>query len=204
MMHPVKNIIFDLGGVLLNLDLAGSRQAFHNLGVSEIEELFRAGHSDSFFRRYETGHLNDEEFITMARTRAMAGTGDHDILNAWNSMLRDFPSQNVAFLDQLKNRYRLFLFSNTNSLHLQSFQKSFREVYGRELDSLFEKAWYSHVINLRKPDVEAFRFVVEDARLEAAETLFIDDTLPNVEGARAAGLQARHLEPGKTIMDLGL
>jgi glucose-1-phosphatase len=203
-MYPVKNIIFDLGGVLMNLDLPGSRQAFHKLGISQIEELFRSGHSDSFFRKYETGHVNDEEFITTALKHALTGTADHDILHAWNSMLLDFPSQNVEFLDQLKNRYRIFLFSNTNSLHLQSFQKSFREVYGRELDSLFEKAWYSHVINRRKPDVEAFRFVLEDAKLDAAETLFIDDTLPNVEGARAAGLQSRHLEPGMTIRDLGL
>lgn len=203
-MQPVKNIIFDLGGVLLNLDLPGSRQAFHKLGISEIEELFRTGHSDSFFRRYETGHLDDAAFIAAARAVAANAIGDNDILDAWNSMLRDFPAQNVAFLEQLKDRYRLFLFSNTNSLHLQSFQKSFREAYGRELDSLFEKAWYSHIINRRKPDVEAFRFVVEDAKLDAAVTLFIDDTLSNVEGARMAGLQARHLEPGKTILDLGL
>lgn len=203
-MVPVKNIIFDLGGVLMNLDLPGSRKAFHDLGISEIEVLFRPGASDSFFRRYETGHLNDEEFLAAAIAQAPAGTTSDHILTAWNSMLLDFPPAHVTFLEALKSRYRLFLFSNTNSLHLQSFQKSFREVYDRELDGLFEKAWYSHVINRRKPDVEAFRFVVNDAGLKAAETLFIDDTLPNVEGARTAGLQGLHLEPGMSILNLGL
>jgi putative hydrolase of the HAD superfamily len=203
-MTPVKNIIFDLGGVLLNLDLPGSRQQFHKLGIPDIEELFSSKENQSFFRKYETGHLNDEEFLAAAVAQAPVNITEKDILTAWNMMLLDFPLAHVEFLDQLKDRYRIFLFSNTNSLHLQSFQQSFRDVYARELDSLFEKAWYSHVINMRKPNVEAYQFVVGDAGLDAAETLFIDDSLPNVEGARKAGLQGRHLEPGMSILNLGL
>lgn len=200
----IKNIIFDLGGVLMNLDAPRLRASFVQLGIAQIDDLFRIGHADTFFRQYETGHLSDAEFVAAARQLAIANITDDDIILAWNSMLLDFPSANVEFLDRLKNKYRLFLFSNTNSLHLISFQQSFRNVYGRELDSFFEKAWYSHVINYRKPDLAAFNFVIEDAGLQAAETLFIDDTLVNVEGALAAGLQGRHLEPGKTILDLGL
>jgi glucose-1-phosphatase len=200
----IKNIIFDLGGVLLNLDFKGSRNAFIKLGVPQIDDLFRITHEDTFWKQYETGRLTDMEFVAAARQLAIEGTSDEDIILAWNSMLLDFPQERVELLDRLKNKYRLFLFSNTNSIHLQSFHKSFRDVYAREMDSLFEKAWYSHVINRRKPDLEAFRFVVEDCGLEAAETLFIDDSLPNVEGARAAGLQAKHLEPGMTILELGL
>jgi glucose-1-phosphatase len=203
-MHPVKNIIFDLGGVLLNLDFVGSRNAFIQLGVPQIDDLFRVTHEDTFWKQYETGRLNDQQFVEAARKLAIAGTTDDAIIVAWNSMLLDFPKERVDFLDKLKEKYRLFLFSNTNAIHLQSFQKSFREVYGREMDSLFEKAWYSHVINRRKPDVEAFRFIVDEAGLEASATLFIDDSLPNVEGARKAGLQAKHLAEGMSILDLGL
>ena len=203
-MLPVKNIIFDLGGVLLNLDFVGSRNAFIKLGVPQIDDLFRTTDEDTFWKQYETGRLNDQQFVAAARQLALTGTSDDDIILAWNSMLLDFPKERVDFLDGLKSKYRLFLFSNTNSIHLQSFHKSFREVYGREMESLFEKAWYSHVINRRKPDVEAFRFVVDDHGLDAGETLFIDDSLPNVEGARKAGLQAKHLESGMSILELGL
>ena len=203
-MIPVKNIIFDLGGVRLNLDQDRSREAFIQLGIAQIDELFKAGPTDSFFRKYETGHLTDEEFIAAARAHAHAGTARDQLQVAWNSMLLDFPEEWVRFLDSLKHKYRIFLFSNTNSLHVQSFRKSFRDVHGRELDSLFEKVWYSHIIKRRKPDLEAYRFVLEDGQLTAAETLFVDDTLVNVEGALAAGLQARHLQKGMSILDLGL
>jgi putative hydrolase of the HAD superfamily len=119
-------------------------------------------------------------------------------------MLLDFPAERVELLNRLKNKYRLFLFSNTNAIHLQAFHRSYQDVYGTTMDELFEKAYYSHRINLRKPDVEAYRYVVKDGRMDAAETLFIDDALVNVEGARLAGLQAVHLTGGKTILDLGL
>lgn len=199
-----NSIIFDLGGVLLNLDTAKTRDSFISLGITNIDDLFRIGHADSFFKDYEVGHLSDDQFVEEALKRTRPGTTHQSIIDAWNSMLLDFPAERVEFLHQLRKRYRVFLFSNTNSLHLQSFQKTFREVHGIPMDSLFEKAWYSHVINQRKPDVAAFDFVVRESGLDAASTLFIDDALVNVEGARAAGLQAVHLEPGKSIMDLNI
>jgi glucose-1-phosphatase len=200
----IKNVIFDLGGVLLNLDFKSSIDAFYKVGVPQIDDLFKNTHEDSFWKQYETGRLNDQQFVDAAQQLAIAGTSIETIIHAWNSMLLDFPQERVDLLDRLKMKYRIFLFSNTNSLHLQSFHKSFREVYGREMDSLFEKTWYSHVINRRKPDVEAFRFVVEAGGLTAGETLFIDDSLTNVEGARKAGLQGKHLEPGMSVLELGL
>jgi haloacid dehalogenase superfamily, subfamily IA, variant 3 with third motif having DD or ED len=199
-----QNIIFDLGGVLLNLDTAKTRNSFISLGITHIDELFRIGHAGSFFKDYEVGAISDEQFVDEALKLARPGTTRQAIIDAWNAMLLDFPAERVALLQQLKTRYRVFLFSNTNSLHLHCFQNSFREVHGIPMDSLFEKAWYSHVINLRKPDVAAFEFVVKESGLHAADTLFIDDALVNVEGARAAGLQAVHLEPGKSIMDLNI
>jgi putative hydrolase of the HAD superfamily len=203
-MAPVKNIIFDLGGVLLNLDVAQTRDAFIKLGLTQIDELFRIGHADAFFKDYEVGTISDEEFIEKARQLSLPGTNSDQVIDAWNVMLLDFPAERVQFLDQLKSKYRLFLFSNTNAIHLKAFHKSYQEVYGREMDELFEKAYYSHVISQRKPDVAAFEYVINDSKLHAAETLFIDDALVNVEGAREAGLQAIHLTGGKTILDLGL
>ena len=203
-MAPVKNILFDLGGVLLNLDVAQTREAFIKLGVTQIDDLFQVGHAASFFREYEIGAISDEEFVEKTRQLAVPGTTSDQVIDAWNVMLLDFPAERVHFLNTLKNKYRLFLFSNTNAIHLQAFHKSYQQVYGAAMDDLFEKAWYSHVINKRKPDVAAFQYVIKESNIDAGETLFIDDALINIEGARLAGLQAIHLTGGKTILDLGL
>lgn len=203
-MASVKNILFDLGGVLLNLDVAQTREAFIKLGVTQIDDLFRIGHADSFFKEYEMGTISDEVFIEKARQLAFPGTTGDQIIAAWNVMLLDFPAERVLFLYELKSKYRLFLFSNTNAIHLQAFHKSYQQVYGTAMDDLFEKAYYSHVINQRKPDVAAFQYVIKDSGIEAGETLFIDDALVNIEGAWQAGLQAVHLTGGKTILNLGL
>lgn len=203
-MAPVKNILFDLGGVLLNLDVAQTRDAFIKLGVTQIDDLFRIGHAASFFKEYEIGTISDDDFVEKARQLAFPGTTSDHIIAAWNVMLLDFPEERVQFLNKLKSKYRLFLFSNTNAIHLQAFHKSYQQVYGAAMDDLFEKAYYSHMINQRKPDVAAFQYVIKDSGIEAGETLFIDDALVNIEGARLAGLQAVHLTGGKTILDLGL
>jgi HAD superfamily hydrolase (TIGR01509 family) len=204
LMAAVKNIIFDLGGVLLNLDVAQTRDAFIKLGLTQIDDLFRIGHAASFFREYEMGIISDEQFVEKARQLSLPNTTSDQVIEAWNVMLLDFPAERVELLNRLKNKYRLFLFSNTNAIHLQAFHKSYQAVYGTTMDELFEKAYYSHLIKLRKPDVEAYQYVVKDGNMNAAETLFIDDALVNVEGARLAGLQAIHLTDGKTILDLGL
>ena len=203
-MAPVKNIIFDLGGVLLNLDVAQTRDAFIKLGLTQIDDLFRIGHAESFFKQYEMGTISDEEFVEKARQLSLPDTTGSQIIAAWNVMLLDFPAERVEFLHTLKSKYRLFLFSNTNAIHLQYFHKSYQDVYGMAMDDLFEKAYYSHLIKQRKPDVAAFQHVIKDSNVNAAETLFIDDALVNVEGARLAGLQAVHLTGGKSILDLGL
>ena len=203
-MAPVKNIIFDLGGVLLNLDVPKTSEAFKVLGLTHIDELFRIGFATSYFRDYEMGTISDEVFIQKAQQDSAPGTTAAQIITAWNDMLLDFPAERVEFLKQLQSKYKLYLFSNTNQIHLLHFHKAYHEVYGNNMDDLFIKAYYSHLIKLRKPDVAAFEYVIKDSGVHAAETLFIDDALINVEGALKAGLQAIHLTGGKTILDLGL
>ncbi|WP_165761288.1 HAD family hydrolase [Niastella koreensis] len=200
----MKNIIFDLGGVLLNLDVPKTSAAFKALGLTHIDELFRIGFATSFFRDYEMGTISDEEFVEKALQLTAPGTTPAQVIAAWNDMLLDFPAERVEFLKQLQSKYHIYLFSNTNQIHLLHFHKAYREVYGGEMDDLFIKAYYSHLIRMRKPDVAAFEYVIKASGVNAAETLFIDDALINVEGAHKAGLQALHLSDGKTILDLGL
>ncbi|MBL0134962.1 MAG: HAD family phosphatase [Chitinophagaceae bacterium] len=198
-MSQIKNIIFDLGGVLLNLDLAKTRQEFFDLGLTQIDELFRIGHAASFFKQYEIGAISDQEFVDEIKKELKVSVPDQQIVHAWNAMLLDFPSKRVEWLKKQRQQFRIFLFSNTNALHLIEFRKSFREAHGFEIDELFEKAYYSHEAQIRKPDAGAYQLVIDENGLEAAHTLFIDDALINVEAALSVGLQAFHLKPGEEL-----
>ena len=201
----IKNIIFDLGGVLLNLDLKRALDQFRNLGVHNIEELFKPAHPANAFRDYEVGLINDQQFIESLKGLCGVSVSDQQIIDSWNAMLLDFPKERIDFLKELKKKYRLFLFSNTNAIHLDFFRQIYRKTFGdTSLDELFEKAYYSHLIKMRKPDMAAFGLILKDNNLKAGETAFVDDTLVNVEAARKAGMIGIHLEQGMTVLDLDL
>lgn len=198
----IRNIIFDLGGVLLNLDFDKTRQAYIDLGLKEFDQHFGLGHAASYFKDYEKGLLTDDEFIQAIQQTIGGSVDASSIVAAWNALLLDFPSARVSFLQGLSKRYRIFLFSNTNNIHMQYFKKDFQEVYGFNMDDLFERAYYSHVAGVRKPDAAAYHLVLQENDLIPAQTVFIDDALNNVEAAIAVGMHGIHLVPGKTILDL--
>lgn len=201
-MQQIKNIIFDLGGVLLNLDIPKTTAAFEALGAPEFKNLFGLGRAESFLKAYEVGYIDDDQFVTDLQ-QLTGGRSRNEVVHAWNAMLLDFPKERFELLASLRKKYNLFLFSNTNAIHLSAFHKTFSDNFnGASLDAEFSKAWYSHLIKLRKPDVEAFEFVISDGQLNPAETAFVDDALVNVEGARKAGLHGIHLEPGKNILEI--
>ncbi|MGZ8510652.1 MAG: HAD family hydrolase [Chitinophagaceae bacterium] len=201
---PVKNIIFDLGGVILNIDLRKTQDAFTALGVKNIDEVFRMGHIDSFFKSYETGAIDDAAFIASVQNLAGIKLAPEIVIEAWNALLIDFPPERINFLKKIRSKYRLFLLSNTSALHHTRFQDLFKQEFGGSLDDLFDKAYYSHIIKLHKPDTASYNLIIDENRLDAGETLFIDDSAANVEGAERAGLKGIHLAPGKTILELGL
>lgn len=203
-MVKAKNIIFDLGGVLLNLDFQRTTKAFSEIGLSAIEDLFRLGHADSFFKHHERGAISDEEFITAIKNLPGNKGTIAQIKAAWNALLLDFPKERVLWLGQLKHKYRLFLFSNTNAIHLASFQQSFKNVHGFQMDELFERTYYSHLAKIRKPEPAAYELVLKENLLKAEETLFIDDALINVEAAHSIKIQGIHLQPGVEVTSLVL
>ncbi len=202
-MQNIKNIIFDLGGVILNLDMKRSEEAFVSMGLAHFRDLFGQGHADSFFKEYETGKIDDRQFLQAVKDAIGLPVTDQAVTDAWNAMLLDFPSERIVLLEKLSRQYRLFLFSNTNALHLAAFRQKFRDAFGnRELDDHFERTYYSHLLKMRKPSVESYRYILEGNSLKGSETLFVDDALINVEGANAAGLKGFHLRPGMTILDM--
>jgi putative hydrolase of the HAD superfamily len=204
-MQTVKHIIFDLGGVLLNLNYQATEDAFTQLGITRFSELFNQFHSNDLFSKLETGTTGIQPFLDALQQELPTRVTHEQIIHAWNAMLLDFRTDSIAFLKEIRNRYRIFLLSNTNEIHLQFFQESFQNSYPNEpFDDLFEVAYYSHRIGLRKPNAEAYLYVLEQNNLAAADTLFIDDSLPNIEAAEKLGLQTVHLLPHMRIEKLKL
>lgn len=198
----MKAIIFDLGGVILDIDIKRTNNAFRELGFEKIDDYFGLGHAAGFFRDYEDGSVSDEEFVEGVRKMLDYKVSEQDVIQAWNSLLIEFPEERINFLKELKNDYRLFLFSNTNGIHQQAFAKMYEEGFGGVLDELFEKAYYSHTEGFRKPDATGFLHILKENNLSPEETYFVDDAYVNVEAANKVGIKGVHLEPGKSIMDL--
>lgn len=201
-MQGVKNIIFDLGGVIINLDNQRTEDAFVALGAKNFREYFGHGFAASFFKEYEIGRISDSQFIDSVRQLIGLSTSDQAIIDSWNALLLDFPAERIQLLKELRKTYRLFLFSNTNALHLAALQQIWIASFGEgSLDQYFEKTYYSHLMGMRKPDQESFEFILRENGLNGQETLFVDDAIVNVEGAEKAGLKGLFLRPGISLLD---
>lgn len=202
-MKGIKNIIFDLGGVIINLDNRRTEDAFTALGVKNFREYFGHGHAASFFKDYEVGKISDEEFIRAVRQLAgLSHVSDQAIVDSWNALLLDFPAERIRLLKDLRRSYRLFLFSNTNALHLAALRQIWAGTFGGgSLEDYFEKTYYSHLMGMRKPDPASFGYIMKENDLIGTETLFVDDAIVNVEGAEQAGLKGLFLRPGISLLD---
>lgn len=201
----VKNIIFDLGGVFLNIDFAITESAFKELGVNGFQNMFTQHHANDLFIQLETGAITELEFYDAFRASSGVPLSNEQIKTAWNALLLDFRLPTLAWLETIEGKYRIFLFSNTNQIHHNAFHASYKEQTGRDnFDGFFIKAYYSQHMGMRKPDIAPFQHILLEQGLEASETLFIDDTIKNVLAAREAGMLSHHLVWPQTLPELGL
>jgi glucose-1-phosphatase len=204
-MSAIKNIIFDLGGVLLDIDFNKTAEAFKKLGTEKFEELYSQNAAHHIFEDLETGKIQPETFYAQMQQYCRPGTTPLQIQAAWNEILLGFRTSSLAFLESLKTKYNIFLLSNTNAIHKTEFDQMLKKITGHSsLDYYFIKAYYSHLMHLRKPYVEAYNFVLTGANISATETLFIDDSVTNIAGANEIGLQTHLLLPSERIEKLGL
>ena len=201
-LNGIKNIIFDFGNVLLNIDPALSAKAFEELGIKEGVNFWGSRSSSDLLNGLEKGTITPDEFREGALEMLVPGLTSQQVDEAWNALLLDLPIQRVEMLKRLKSDYRLFLLSNSNQIHYEYYMPGFEEKFDFPMGSLFEKLWFSHQLGMIKPGLEIYRHVLKDGGLNPAETLFIDDTLVNVEAARSLGMKAWHLEPGMEISEL--
>ena len=204
-MQNIKAIIFDLGGVILNIDYNKTSKAFTNLGVKNFDEMYSQKNANPLFHDLEEGKINEEEFYNAFKRSTQLKLSDQQIKTAWNAILLRYREEALQTLATIKNKYRLYLLSNTNSIHHKEFNKIFEDQIGSgSLNDYFDKAYYSHEIKLRKPGKDAYQYVLKENNLFPSETLFIDDSIQNIEAAKSLGLQTIFLKEGMKIEDLGL
>lgn len=201
-----KNIIFDLGGVLININYSLTSRAFEKLGVSNFDALFSQASQTHLFDLYEKGLITSAEFRKRIKAFLPGGIDDNTIDNAWNAMLLDFPKERLDLLQKVKLTHRTFLLSNTNEIHIQKINQDLNQQYGiPNLNGFFEKVYLSYGVNKRKPDAEIFEQVLSENNLKPSETLFIDDSPQHIEGAKKLGIQTYWLDVKKeTILNSGL
>ena len=196
----IKNIIFDLGGVIYDIRYENIPEAFARMGAGNLTTLYSKAQQTDFIDKFEEGLISTNEFCKEIRRLSEVPLTDAQIEEAWNAILIDVPTPRVDFLLKLKEKYNLYLFSNTNQFNYDCFTAYLNKKYGFDFfGTIFKAAYFSHTLHLRKPKEEGFRRILQEQGLRADETLFIDDSPQHIEGARRCGLNAYHLQDDENI-----
>ena len=201
-IHDFKNIIFDLGGVLLGLD--------YNRTVDEFKKHIKDFDADvflgkeaqlSFFSDYEVGRVTTPDFRKKFCEHYRLDLSEAEFNRCWNAMIIDFPIERVLLLNRLRRSgKKIFLLSNINELHEFAVDTCFTNLrISKNIFDLFDKVYYSHRVGLRKPNIDIFEHVVQDSEIEKGDTVFIDDSLHHILSARKFGLEAIHLANGTAL-----
>jgi epoxide hydrolase-like predicted phosphatase len=201
--EKIKNIIFDLGDVIINIDVPLAARSFADLTGKDQREVMEIFKQNDLFRKFETGHLDEGGFRNLVRELLSSPDWTDDVIDtAWNSLLLDLPPARVELLQQLAKKYRLFLLSNTSSIHITKVNKILEAATGvSKLDHLFEKVFVSYEMGLMKPDQQIYLDLMSQAGIVADETLFLDDNLDNIKGAESVGIQTIHVQKPITILE---
>lgn len=187
----IKNLIFDLGAVLLSISELKAKKAFSKLGAKEsmMED-------QKVFQQYEKGEISTKKFEKALQSHLFRKVFLDDIGAAWNALIdSEISPETISFLKGIKGKYRIFLLSNTNELHINAIKEiSGIFTYSNFLRQ-FEKTYYSYEIGMRKPDAEIFEKVLKDNDLNADETFYIDDGKQHIESAEKLGIHTWHFDP---------
>jgi putative hydrolase of the HAD superfamily len=199
----IKNIIFDFGGVILDIDPQLTVDEFVRLGFSDLEKLNSTEFTEEILGKFERGILTPEVFRDKLRSFLSINITDQQIDDAWNALLYDIPGIRIDIIEQVKSNYQIFLLSNSNEIHYDLFVRDLQLRFGYdEFDQLFNKAYFSFDLHLLKPNPEIFEFVINQHDLDFKTTLFIDDNIRNIEAAQKVGLSTYHLTKPERIRDI--
>lgn len=193
----INAIIFDFGDVFINLDKQATLDGLKNLGISHWNEDL-----NQLNLQYEVGAISGDDFLAGIQKHTNNASIE-DIRAAWNSILADFPLYRLEFLQMLSQKYRLFLLSNTDAIHIETFERENGVSFYSDFYQCFEKVYFSFEMGMRKPDAEIFNYVLKKHDLNPACTLFIDDKKENTDAAQALGIKVWNLQVGKEdVIDL--
>lgn len=185
----IKNIVFDLGGIIVGLNDKLCIAALKDIGAINTASYVETHRTEDLFLDIELGRITTEEFCHRVRMMDHIQADDSTIVNCWNQLLAQFPLWTIDTIDRLRHQYRLFLLSNTNDMHWQYFLQQTKEIHSIDATSLFLHCFLSYEMGMKKPSREIFETVVTQAGINAAETLYIDDNADNCSSAQQVGMQ---------------
>ena len=208
-MQHIKNIIFDLGGVIINLDINKTILEFNRLSYMPFEAIYTQAEQSDIFNKFDKGIISPEEFFYEIRKYLRYEGNEIELHKAWNAMLLDVPEKRLNALVKTKQNYNTFLLSNTCEPHINAFEHDLYLKHGvKNFNDYFDEVYYSCRIGMRKPDAEIFEFVLEKNNLNPKETVFIDDSVQHVKGAGTCGINAfllpKNAEIGEFLKELNL
>jgi len=200
-MKKYNAIIFDLGGVILNLNYSLTINEFKRLGIENSNVFYSKSQQSNIFNQLEIGAISSKIFIKNIK-KLLPKSTEKEIIYAWNIMLLDLPKVRLDYIKALKKKYKLFLLSNTNEIHINALKNKIGELEWMSFVNLFDKIYLSHIIGTRKPDEEAFKIILKENNLTPIEVLFIDDSLQHIKAAKKLGLNYRHLKDGEELTSI--
>ena len=199
MDKKIKNIVFDLGGVLVDLDFKAAINGLQQAGFVNVKEQLQSFDREGIFQKFELGEMTAEEFRTAIRENSTVTLTDEEIDALWNAMLLEIPREKLELILDLRGKYMVYLLSNTNSIHWDYVCKNAFNYRGFRVKDYFEETFLSYEMHLAKPDKAIFEKVLQDANLLAEETLFIDDSEANCKAAEEVGIHAHHYHIGDDL-----
>ena len=202
-MKGIKNIIFDLGGVIIDLDFNLTFNEFNKISEIPFETIYAKTKRSELFNLFDTGKISESDFFKELRKELRYKGPEENLYDAWNIMLLGVPERRLDTLIELKQRYSTFLLSNTNETHIKAFERDLYLRNGvRNFNDYFDEVYYSCRIGMRKPDKEIFEYVSKENKLKPEQTIFIDDSDQHVKAAGNCGINAYLLQPNMEVKDL--
>ena len=201
--NKIKHIVFDLGGVIVNLDPGLTIVAFSKMSGKSIEKVAEYARQNELFHLYEKGLISNVDFRKGIRGLLEVKASDERIDEAWNAMLLDVPSERLGWLSSLKDNYHITILSNTNDIHISQVHHDLLKNHGLpDFSSLADRVYYSHMINLRKPNADIYQYVLDNGPYTPEETLFLDDSETNILGAQSVNIRTIHVTDPNLIPTL--
>ena len=199
MDKKIRNIVFDLGGVLVDLDFKAAINGLQEAGFANVKEQLLAFDRGGIFQKFEVGEITADEFRTAIRENSTVTLTDEEVDALWNAMLLEIPREKLELILHLRGKYMVYLLSNTNSIHWDYVCKNAFNYRGFRVEDYFEETFLSYEMHLAKPDKAIFEKVLSNANLLAEETLFIDDSEANCKAAQEVGIHAHHYHVGDDL-----